>query len=271
MILEKIRQAYPQLSKSQKRLADLVANAYQEAAFMTASRMARRAGVNEATVIRFAQRLGYPGFPEFVRDIQALVQEELKGPEAAEAQVPLVKSLSDEVECLQRLASHVSRESAERAVGLLAGRRRICVAGQGVSYWLAGAFATELAASGRQAWAVPGDAQSLAQALAELTESDALVGVAAMRESPELARALAVARERGVPTLAVAWSPLSATAQAADAALSGPGGESEPAHSVGAIAALLDALAQSLSGLNRAGAKSFARTVDGALRRLQVG
>lgn len=271
MILEKIRQAYPQLSKSQKRLADLVANAYPEAAFMTASRMARRAGVNEATVIRFAQRLGYPGFPEFVRDIQAVVQEELKGPEARGAEAPLAKSLSDQVEGLQRLASHIPREVGERVVALLRGRRRICVSGQGVSYWLAGAFAAELATGGLHAWAVPSDPESLAQALAELTEADALVGVAAMGECLELARALVVARERGVPTLAVAWSAVSAAAQAADAALSGPGGEAMPAHGVGAIAALLDALAQALAGVNREGAQSFARAVDGTLRRLRAG
>ena len=42
MILEKIRQLYPKLTKSQKRLADFIATSYQEAAFMTASRLARR-------------------------------------------------------------------------------------------------------------------------------------------------------------------------------------------------------------------------------------
>ena len=78
MILEKIRQIYPQLTKSQSRLADFIAASYQEAAFMTASRLARRVGVNEATVIRFAQRLDYAGYPDLIQDIQAIVQEELK-------------------------------------------------------------------------------------------------------------------------------------------------------------------------------------------------
>ena len=77
MVLEKIRQLYPELTKSQRRLADFVAVSYREAAFMTASRLARKLGVNEATVIRFAQRLGYSGYPEFVQDVRAVVQDEL--------------------------------------------------------------------------------------------------------------------------------------------------------------------------------------------------
>ena len=39
-VLERIRQVYPQLTKSQKRLADFVTAYYREAAFMTASRLA---------------------------------------------------------------------------------------------------------------------------------------------------------------------------------------------------------------------------------------
>jgi DNA-binding MurR/RpiR family transcriptional regulator len=270
LILEKIRRTYPQLSKSQRRLADLIVNAYQEAAFMTASRMAKRAGVNEATVIRFAQRLGYPGFPELVRDIQVVVQEELKAPAGGE-EMPLLKNLGEELESLERLASHVSREKGEQVVALLRGKHRLWVAGQGVSYWLAGAFVAGLAGSGHEVRLVPGDVQSLAHALAEMEEGDVLVGVAATGESPEVGRAMALARERGVPALAVTWSPLSAMAQMADVALSCPGAELAPACGVGAVAALLDALARTLAGANRAGAQAYAGAVDDALRRLRVG
>ena len=270
MILEKIRQTYPQLSKSQRRLADLIVNAYQEAAFMTASRMAKRAGVNEATVIRFAQRLGYPGFPELVQDIQAVVQEELRAPTGGE-DAPLLKTLGDELESLGRLASHVTREKGEQVMALLRGRRCIWVAGQGASYWLAGTFAFGLATGGYRAQVVTGDLPSLAVALAGMEESDVLVGIAAVGDSPELARALAVARERGVPTLAVTWSPLSGLAQVADVVLSCPGAEAASGCGVGAVAVLLDALARALAVSNQSGAQTFTQAVDGALGRLRVG
>lgn len=77
MILETIRRVYPELTRSQQLLSDFVAHSYREAAFMTASDLAQRLNLNEATVIRFAQRLGYSGYPELVTALRELVQQEL--------------------------------------------------------------------------------------------------------------------------------------------------------------------------------------------------
>ncbi|HOG46733.1 MAG TPA: MurR/RpiR family transcriptional regulator [Anaerolineae bacterium] len=273
MILERIRQVYPQLTKSQKKLAGFVANSYQEAAFMTASRMARRLSVNEATVIRFAQRLGYQGYPDLIHDVQAIVQEELKTPEGeamVAAEEPFLTSLANEVESLQRAATHVSAEAAHRVLALLRGTRRIYVVGQGVWYYLAGAFASGLAMIGLDGRVVAGDAHSLALALADLERSDALVGVAG-GESPEIARALAMARQHGARTLAVTWSPISEIAQAADLALTCPAGDASALPSLGPVAAFLDALLQALASMDRAGSQQFAQAVGETTRRLRAG
>lgn len=275
MILETIRQIYPQLTKSQRKLADFIANSYQEAAFMTASRMARRLNVNEATVIRFAQRLGYPGYPELIHDVQAIVQEELRVPgepeTTATAEEPFLVSLSNELENLQRAASHVSVETAHRLVALLRGTRRILVAGQGVSYYLAGSFAAGLANLGLDARVVAGDAQSLALAVADVEATDAFVGVSASQEDPEIARAIRAAREHGARTLAVTWSPISLSAQTADLALTSPASDLFPMPSVATIATFLDALVQALASYDLQGTRRFGQAVSDATRRLRAG
>lgn len=273
MILENIRQVYPQLTKSQRRLADFIANSYQEAAFMTASRLAKRVRVNEATVIRFAQRLGYSGYPQLIRDVQMIVQEELKAPGEPETQhapdEPFLTALGGEVEHLQRAVNHVSPELAQRLVSALRGARRIYVAGQGVSYYLAGLLATGLASLGLDARVTAGDPQSLALAVADLVIGDAFVGIAATRESPEVAQAILAARERGANTLAVAWSPISGPAQAADLALTCPAHGPLPMPSTAAMAAFLDALIQALASIDRVRAEQFDRVVTGTIGRLR--
>jgi len=50
------------MSRNQLRIAQFILDAPGEAAFLTASRMAERTGVSEATVVRFASFLGYAGF-----------------------------------------------------------------------------------------------------------------------------------------------------------------------------------------------------------------
>jgi hypothetical protein len=46
-------------------------------AFKTARELGEAVAVSEATVIRFAHHLGYPGYPEFQRDCQQMLSDEL--------------------------------------------------------------------------------------------------------------------------------------------------------------------------------------------------
>jgi len=272
MILEKISQVYPQLTKSQRRLADFIANSYREAAFMTASRLAKRLDLNEATVIRFAQRLGYPGYPELIRDVQAIVQEELKTSDAeapAEAEEPFLISLNNEVEALQRGVSHVSRELAHQVAVLMREARRIWVVGQGASFHLAGLLAAGLAGLGLDARLGAGDPVSLAQTVAALQEGDALVGISAHEESFEIAQALGAARERGARTLALAPSPISKMAQAAELTLVCPASELFLVPSAAAMGVFIDALIQALAGADAARSRRCLAEAGRALRAIR--
>jgi DNA-binding MurR/RpiR family transcriptional regulator len=78
MFRERIAQHYERLGPNQKRIADFLTQEYREAAFMNGSGLSQRLEVDPATVTRFAQRLGYAGYPELRREIQELVKEELK-------------------------------------------------------------------------------------------------------------------------------------------------------------------------------------------------
>ena len=78
MFLEKIAHQYDRLGRNQKKIADFLTQEYREAAFMNGSVLSRRLGVDPATVTRFAQRLGYTGYPDLLCEIQELVKEELK-------------------------------------------------------------------------------------------------------------------------------------------------------------------------------------------------
>ncbi|MBN1399345.1 MAG: MurR/RpiR family transcriptional regulator [Anaerolineae bacterium] len=222
MILERIRQVYPELTRSQKRIADFVVSSYQEVAFMTASRMARRLGLNEATVVRFAQRLGYPGYPELINDVQSLIQIELQGDteiETTDAAEALSALLADEITGLRRLMSHISPELAQRATAMLCAADQIYVLGHGLSTQLAQLLALNLQMLGLRVMSPSSDPLSMAAALASTDERTVVVAISFLQRCPQLARALEYAKERGAETLAIAESPVSPCAQAADAAL----------------------------------------------------
>lgn len=250
MVLEKIRQLYPKLTKSQKRVADYVATSYREAAFMTASRLAERVSVNEATVIRFAQALGYPGFPGLSDDIQATVQEELRIPQPTVAQgetEAYLVTLSAQVEGLRRAISHMSAPAASAATRLILDAPRVLVLGQGLAAPLADALCQSLRLLGKLADQVPADPLAMAPAF-DLLETDALLIVITLGpESAEQVNAVRLATQRGARTMALTWSAISAVAQVCELAIQCPSDEPLALPSWGAVALFADTLVRSVA------------------------
>ena len=69
-----IRQRFEEFSRSQKDVGQYIVDHLDEAAFHTAEELARRANTSSSTVVRFAQALGFEGFPE----LQSAAREEYR-------------------------------------------------------------------------------------------------------------------------------------------------------------------------------------------------
>src|SRR2546421_10681466 len=69
-----IRSRFDEFSRSQKDVAQYIVDHLEEAAFHTAEELARRANTSSSTVVRFAQALGFEGFPE----LQAAARDEYR-------------------------------------------------------------------------------------------------------------------------------------------------------------------------------------------------
>lgn len=271
MILEKLCQIYPELSKSQRKLADYVARSYPEAAFMTAARLAHQVGVDEATVIRFAQRLGYPGYPGLLHDIRALVQQDhdLSTTDPARAEQPLVVALREQIALLDQVRTHLASDLARRTLDALRLARRIYVSGQGMAAHVAGLLATGLLALGHNAHLVSGDAESLATALTQVTEGDLWVSIAS-RASAEIARALDLARKQNAQTLAIVASPISPIARAADMALICRETDETSLPTLTTAAALVGALLQALAAEDHLERQTLNQKLNDTLQSLQA-
>src|SRR3712207_4275715 len=69
-----IRQRFDEFSRSQKDVGQYIVDHLEEAAFHTAEELARRANTSSSTVVRFAQALGFDGFPQ----LQAAARDEYR-------------------------------------------------------------------------------------------------------------------------------------------------------------------------------------------------
>ncbi len=69
---QRIEDHLPGFTKSQQRIASYLLASYDEAAFLPAADLAKALDVSEATLVRFAQAIGYDGFRELRRCLQGL-------------------------------------------------------------------------------------------------------------------------------------------------------------------------------------------------------
>ncbi|WP_129597113.1 MurR/RpiR family transcriptional regulator [Anaerophilus nitritogenes] len=76
-LIKIIQKSYSRLSKGQKLIAQFIMNNYDKAAFMTASKLGIKVGVSESTVVRFANALGYEGYPQLQQELQELIKTKL--------------------------------------------------------------------------------------------------------------------------------------------------------------------------------------------------
>lgn len=61
--LIRIRQRYPDLAQSDKKLADYLLAQPDTARHLSSQQLAAEAGVSQSSVVKFAQKLGFKGFP----------------------------------------------------------------------------------------------------------------------------------------------------------------------------------------------------------------
>lgn len=77
MVKKKILDQMPNLSAGQLEIANYLMQNMNEVAFLTASELAIKVGVSESTVVRFANVLGFKGYPQLREEIQNNIVKQL--------------------------------------------------------------------------------------------------------------------------------------------------------------------------------------------------
>ncbi len=260
MFQEQIRKHYDHLSRSYRKVADFLLSDYRAAAFMTAASLADAVAVDTTTVVRFAQRLGYPGFPELIDDIQQQVKSELVRSYLVEPSgdgLPgrIHRLVMQDRNRLERALATNAPDALETIANLLRVAPRIVVLGEYYAAPLAEAFVGLLCAAGLPAVYLSGDLYERALALTSLTYKDLVVGFSPVSGASGVARALSFARDEGAKTLACTPILASQVARSAEYLLYAPGETERFLPSLVGLHSLCTAIANSI-GEERLGDRS---------------
>lgn len=210
-ILAIIQENVHTFSKGQRKIANFILESYDKAAFMTASRLGKKVGVSESTVVRFAFELGYDGYPDMQRSLQKMIRNRLTTVQRIEVtndrlgdQDLLSMVLQSDVEKIRQTLEELDRDSFYRAVDAIVEARKIYILGVRSSAAIASflhfyfnlIFDNVVLVSANTA-------SETFESLLRVGEGDAVIGISFPRYSSRTVQALSFARDRRATTIAI--------------------------------------------------------------------
>jgi DNA-binding MurR/RpiR family transcriptional regulator len=123
------------LTKAQSRVVEVIARNPQLSSYADIADIAKRADVNNSTVVRAAQHLGYRGWPDLQRELRSrylvMISTEDTLTEHGEHRSPLHDALNHDIENLRLTLESNTADDAEAAIAAMAAARSITVVGIG--------------------------------------------------------------------------------------------------------------------------------------------
>ncbi|RJT43146.1 MurR/RpiR family transcriptional regulator [Rahnella woolbedingensis] len=207
----RIRQLYPTLAQNDRKLADFLLAQPDKARHMSSQKLAVMAGVSQSGVVKFAQKLGYKGFPA----LKLAMSETLASPKNSEPvtvhnqilstdslHVVGEKLLTEKQSALRATLDINSEPRLQIALSMLGSARKIVLSGIGASGLVARDLAFKLLKIGVTAIA-ESDTHVLVATAQALSKEDLLLAISFSGERSEINLAARVARESGAKVLAI--------------------------------------------------------------------
>ncbi len=251
---EYIQERFDEFSRSQKDVARYIVDHLDEAAFLTAEELARRASTSSSTVVRFSQALGFEGYPELQ---QAAIEEYRSATGAGDGVAAgaalfsfdhseLEGSLSADYSNLEETARHLTREQVDGAVSALAKAQRVVIVGVDQMAFFASYLRHILSLLDIRAEIVASTGGESLQRLGRIDDETLVIVLSCGRAHPLLLRAMKLALHRRARTLAISDASMSEVGEHAEQTLYFSSNSPSFARSNTALMALVQGLAHGL-------------------------
>lgn len=222
-LLKIIQEKQSTFSKGQKQISSFILAHYDKAAYMTAAKLGALVGVSESTVVRFANELGFAGYPELQHSLQEMIRSklttiqriEITNDRIGESDL-LEKVLNSDIEKIKHTLEEIDRTSFENAVDDLIGAQMIYIIGMRSSSSLASFMYHYLNLVFPHVRLVRTTSGSeIFEQLLRINDKDAIVGISFPRYSKRIINALGYAKKQGAKVISItdsAASPIAANA-----------------------------------------------------------
>lgn len=222
-LMRLIQLRFSRLSKGQKLIAEYILKNYDKAAFMTAARLGISVGVSESTVVRFANELGFSGYPKLQKALQELIKNKLTTVQRLELSNDYVSEgyalkgvLKADMENIRATLEKINYNTFEDVVNKIFEAKRIYIIGLRSSTALAEFLGFYLNVILKNVRTVSYGISDIFEQMINAGEGDLVIGIGFPRYAARTIDALDFAKDRGAEVVAITDSLLSPLASKAD-------------------------------------------------------
>ena len=222
-LMRAIQIRFPRLSKGQKLIAEYILKHYDKAAFMTAAKLGSSVGVSESTVVRFANELGFSGYPKLQKSLQELIKNKLTTVQRIELSNDFITQenalkgvLKADMENIRATLEKINHKTFEDVVNSLFKAKKIYIIGLRSSSALAEFLAFYLNLILDNVKVVAYGVSDIFEQMLNVSEEDVVIGIGFPRYATRTIEALAFAQSRNADVVAITDSLLSPLAARAD-------------------------------------------------------
>jgi DNA-binding MurR/RpiR family transcriptional regulator len=204
-----ISERFPQLTKSEKRIANYLNQNQDEAAFLSAGEIADRLQLSEATMVRFARSLGFDGYPTMRVALQDNFRHRMTHSARLRSRLEDLRSAGDiferlvasEMDYLTEALQTIDRNALNAAVELLRTHPRVFVFGLGPSLSLVDLLEIRLTRSARHVIPLNTSGREMLEPMLLMNGSDLLIAIGFFNLTPNLQMVLEYANQIKTPVI----------------------------------------------------------------------
>ncbi|MGL4731580.1 MAG: MurR/RpiR family transcriptional regulator [Clostridium sp.] len=222
-LMRLIQVKFPRLSKGQKLIAEYILKHYDKAAFMTAAKLGNSVGVSESTVVRFANQLGYEGYPELQKALQELIKNKLTTVQRIELSNDFISHnnalkgvLKSDIENIRVTLEKINHVAFDEAVDNIFKAKNIYIIGLRSSTALADFLGFYLNLILDNVKIVSYGMSDIFEQMLNVSDDDCVIGIGFPRYAMRTIEALNFAKSRNAKVIAITDSLLSPLATKAD-------------------------------------------------------
>jgi len=222
-LMRMIQVKFPRLSKGQKLIAEYILKHYDKAAFMTAAKLGSSVGVSESTVVRFANELGFDGYPELQKALQELIKNKLTTVQRIELSNDFISQdtalkgvLKSDIENIRATLEKINYTAFENAINSIMKAKKIYIVGLRSSTALADFLGFYLNLILDNVKIVSYGMSDIFEQMLNLSDEDCVIGIGFPRYAVRTVEVLTFAKSRNADVIAITDSVLSPLAARAD-------------------------------------------------------